>query len=82
MLGNIAGRAFFNECAETSTGSLLENELISDSDTCNMVSTIRLQSLLDGIALAVVGAVVVWDGIDAKEDLHVHFGLPDRFELW
>lgn len=64
------------------TRSLLEHELISDSDAPDVVSSVCLDGRLDFIALARIGSTIVSRyGIVAKIDRHVDFGLFNGFQL-
>lgn len=62
--------------------TLLEHKFISDCDAANMVSSISLDSLLNQIALTLVGsAVISCNVVICQPDRHVYFGLFNGFEL-
>jgi hypothetical protein len=59
----------------------LEHELIANGHACNVVRAIGLDGLLDNIPLAFVGSVIIrGNGIIAKVDGEVYFGLLDSFQ--
>lgn len=61
---------------------VLEDELISDGDTPDMVRPIGLDGRRDEVALAGVSRRVRRGGVIPEPDGHVDFCLLDRLELW
>lgn len=59
----------------------LKHKLVPDSNSCDMVGTICLKGIFDGIALPRIWCDIVGNNIIAKIDFQVNFSLSDSFEL-
>ena len=60
---------------------VLEDVLVANADTCNVVGAVRLDSVDDRVALPLVRSRILGDGVVSEPDLHVDLGLLDSLEL-
>lgn len=71
-------RAVYTRC--TTLGNVVEHEFIADGDSKDVIRAVRLQSLLDGRLLALIGDVVLVDDVDRGVDFNVGLRLLDCFQ--
>lgn len=60
---------------------ILEHKLVPNSDSCNVIKSICLDSLPDSIALSDVGCSVRREDVVSQINFDVNFGLLDGFKL-
>ena len=63
--------------------SSLQHELVADSNAENVIGSVGLEGVNDGVSLTNVCCTSVGgDVVDTKVDTHIHLGLFDRFKLY
>lgn len=61
---------------------ILEHELVSNSDSGHMIDAVSLKSSFDNVTLPLVYSNIIRYDVVTEIDLHIGFGLLNRFQLW
>lgn len=60
----------------------LEDEFVPNGHTSNVLCSVFLKGINNGVPLASIGSIIVLLKVDANKDRNVSFGHPDCLELF